>query len=91
MPLFALENVILRGKLARICDLIGCELSRTKTHDMPVYSSSISQVKPAYALAETLQDAPRIVFNRRYPDTPRGGAMCTGELYKGVGLPRSAA
>jgi hypothetical protein len=39
-----LENAILRGKCVRIGDLIGCERSRTKTHEMSVYVPNIRQV-----------------------------------------------
>ena len=40
----SLENAVSRGKIVRIRDLIGYARSRTKTHEKPVYSSSISQV-----------------------------------------------
>jgi hypothetical protein len=39
-----LENAILLGKIVRIGDLIGCERSRTKTHETTVYLASICQV-----------------------------------------------
>jgi hypothetical protein len=39
-----LANALLRGKFVRICDLAGCEQSRTKTHEKTVYSSTIRQV-----------------------------------------------
>jgi hypothetical protein len=39
----SLENAISRGKIVRIRDFIGHARSRTKTHEKPVYSSSIRQ------------------------------------------------
>jgi hypothetical protein len=32
-----LGNALLRGKIAQICDLIVCERSRMKTHEITVY------------------------------------------------------
>ena len=34
---------IMLGKLDRICDFVGCERSRTKTHENTIHSSSIRQ------------------------------------------------
>jgi hypothetical protein len=50
-----LENACLRGKIVRFHDLIGCEQSRTKTHEMTVYWSSIRQVTSS-AVARSARD-----------------------------------
>jgi hypothetical protein len=39
-----LANALLRGKIAQICDLIGCERSRTNTHEITIYLPTIRQV-----------------------------------------------
>jgi hypothetical protein len=39
-----LEKAILRGKCVNIDDLVGCERSRTETHEKTVYSSTIRQL-----------------------------------------------
>jgi hypothetical protein len=39
-----LENALLRGKIAQVRDLIGCEWSRMKTLETTVYSSTIRQL-----------------------------------------------
>jgi hypothetical protein len=39
----SLENAILRGKIAQIPNLAGCERSRIKTHKITIYLPSIRQ------------------------------------------------
>jgi hypothetical protein len=39
----SLENAILRGKIAQIPNLAGCERSRIKTQEFTIYLSSIRQ------------------------------------------------
>ncbi len=46
-----LKNAILRGGFVRIRSLVRRERSRTKTHEMTAYSSSIRQVGRACSSA----------------------------------------
>ena len=38
------QNAIFIGNIVKVCDFVGRERSRTKTHENTIYSSSICQV-----------------------------------------------